>query len=71
MDCLPIELCLNEIRTYIVSSIYRTRGLSIGMFIERFSELFNTLNHDKEIYICEDLKIDLLNINYINILVYL
>ena len=60
MECLTIELCLKKSKNIIVSSIYRTPGSSIDMFIERFSDTFSTCSNDKELYICGDFNIDLL-----------
>ena len=61
LECLTIELLLEKGKNIVISCIYRKPGSSVDSFIDVLNNLFSSLSKRKNIYLCGDFNINLLN----------
>ncbi len=59
-ESITVEICMGKQKNIIVSCIYRAPGANIEVFKEWMEKLFS-LNTQKDLLICGDYNIDLLN----------
>ena len=62
LECLSVELILNKSKNIVVSCIYRQPGSPIDVCIDTMNVLFSTICKRKNVYICGDFNINLLNV---------
>ena len=60
LECITVEICIDNGKNAIVSCIYKTPGSSVDVFREWMESVFMNIAN-KNIFICGDFNIDLLN----------
>ena len=64
LECMTVEIILNNSKNIFVSCLYRQPGSSIDVCIDTIHKLFDIFSKRKCIYMCGDFNINLLNIEF-------
>lgn len=60
LECTTIEICMENKRNVLISCVYRAPDSSIDKFREWMEDMFSSIGN-KNIFVCGDINIDLLN----------
>lgn len=63
MECLTVEIEMENGKNIVVTCVYRTPSSNIEIFKDKLEELMDRLNEKKIFIMCGDFNIDLLNIS--------
>lgn len=61
MECVTVEIKCEKSKNVIISCVYRAPGSNIDIFKDKMSEMFNSINSNKHLFVCGDFNIDFLN----------
>ena len=61
LECLAVELVMDKGKNIVISCIYRKPGSPVDSFIDILDNLFSSLCKRKNVYLCGDFNINLLN----------
>ena len=61
LECVTVELCFSENKSYLITCVYRKCGSDIALFNNQSVDIIcKGKNRKKKHYICGDFNIDLL-----------